>query len=118
MLNWKFRNQRKLKYNFLGFRTCSSETFININFNDTIKYTKINKNIKFNNMDSKFIGKSKLTKSGQVTLPKEARQDLKIDQNSEIYWYEINDVLVLAKDIVNPSDIFDLINSKKKKRNK
>ncbi|HLC50642.1 MAG TPA: AbrB/MazE/SpoVT family DNA-binding domain-containing protein [Candidatus Nanoarchaeia archaeon] len=69
-------------------------------------------------MDSKFIGKSKLTKSGQVTLPKEARQDLKIDQNSEIYWYEINDVLVLAKDIVNPSDIFDLINSKKKKRNK
>ena len=53
----------------------------------------------------KFIGKAKLTKQGQVTLPNEARQDLGIDINSEIYWYELGDCLIVVKELVNPKDL-------------
>ena len=67
-------------------------------------------------MEAKFIGKAKLTKQGQLTLPQEARQDLKIDTNSEVYWYEFNDILVLVKDLVNPKDLINSIFSRKKKR--
>ena len=66
-------------------------------------------------MEAKFIGKAKLTRQGQLTLPKEARKDLKISAESEVYWYELNDVLLVVKDIVNPKDIFDLIMKKRKK---
>ena len=66
-------------------------------------------------MEAKFIGKAKLTKQGQLTLPQEARKDLKISAQSEVYWYELNDVLLVVKDIVNPKDIFDLIMKKRKK---
>ena len=66
-------------------------------------------------MEAKFIGKAKLTKQGQLTLPQEARKDLKISAESEVYWYELNDVLLVVKDIVNPKDIFDLIMKKRKK---
>ena len=53
----------------------------------------------------KFIGKAKLTKQGQVTLPNEARQDLGIDINSEIYWYELGDKLIVVKELVSPKDL-------------
>ena len=66
-------------------------------------------------MEAKFIGKAKLTKQGQLTLPQEARKDLKISAQSEVYWYELKDVLLVVKDIVNPKDIFDLIMKKRKK---
>jgi len=66
-------------------------------------------------MEPKFIGKAKLTKQGQLTLPQEARKDLKIDAESEVYWYEIDGALVLVKDIVNPRDIIHLILKKRKK---
>ena len=65
-------------------------------------------------MDAKFIGKAKLTKQGQLTLPQEGRQDLKIGLESDVYWYEFNDVLVLVKDLVNPGEIGDIILNKKK----
>lgn len=68
-------------------------------------------------MEPKFIGKAKLTKQGQLTLPKEARKDLKIDANSEVYWYEFNDILILVKDLINPKDLANFVCSKKKKRN-
>lgn len=55
--------------------------------------------------EPKFIGKAKLTRQGQVTLPNEARQDLGIDVNSEVYWYEIGDKLVVVKELVNPKDL-------------
>jgi bifunctional DNA-binding transcriptional regulator/antitoxin component of YhaV-PrlF toxin-antitoxin module len=62
-------------------------------------------------MDSpKFIGKAKVTKQGQVTLPFEARKDLSIPIESEIYWYEINDCLVVVKDLVNQKDLLDIVN--------
>ena len=66
-------------------------------------------------MEAKFIGKAKLTKQGQLTLPQEARKDLKIDSKSDVYWYEFNDVLVLVKEIVNPKDITDFVFKKRKK---
>lgn len=60
-------------------------------------------------MEAKFIGKAKLTKQGQLTLPQEARKDLGIEAESDVYWYEINEVLVLVKDLVNPKDIMKKI---------
>ena len=67
-------------------------------------------------MEAKFIGKAKLTKQGQLTLPQEARQDLRIDAKSEVYWYEFNDILILVKDLVNPKEIIGFVLNKKKKR--
>ncbi|MBU0628050.1 MAG: AbrB/MazE/SpoVT family DNA-binding domain-containing protein [Nanoarchaeota archaeon] len=55
--------------------------------------------------EPKFIGKAKLTKQGQVTLPNEARQDLGIGVNSDIYWYELGDNLIVVKELVNPKDL-------------
>ena len=69
-----------------------------------------------NIMDAKFIGKARLTKQGQLTLPQAGRRDLKIDSKSEVYWYEINGTLILVKDLVNPTDILDLILNKKRKK--
>ena len=67
-------------------------------------------------MEAKFIGKAKLTKQGQLTLPQEARQDLDIDANSEVFWYEFNNALVLVKDLVNPNELVASVFSKKKKK--
>ena len=69
-------------------------------------------------MEPKFIGKAKLTKQGQLTLPQEGRQDLKIDFKSNVYWYELNDFLILVKNLINPSEIKDLILNKKKRGRK
>ncbi len=65
-------------------------------------------------MMPKFIGKAKLTKQGQLTMPQEARTDLKIDAKSEVYWYEYNGKLILVKDLVNPKELMSLILKKKK----
>ena len=67
-------------------------------------------------MDAKFIGKAKLTKQGQLTLPQEARQDLGIDAESDVFWYEFNDILILVKDLVNPKELVRLVFSKKRKK--
>ena len=61
----------------------------------------------------KFIGKAKLTKQGQVTLPNEARQDLNIEVNSEVYWYELGDNLIVVKELVNPKDLGVLLKGKR-----
>ncbi len=66
--------------------------------------------------EAKFIGKARLTKQGQLTLPREARQDLKIDAKSEVYWYEFNDILILVKDLVNPKEIVNFVLNRKKRR--
>ena len=91
-------------------------TFINIKFK-LFKYIHIFiKNIKSNTMEPKFIGKAKLTKQGQLTLPQEARKDLRIDAKSEVFWYEFNDILILVKDLVNPKELISVIFNKKKKK--
>lgn len=67
-------------------------------------------------MEAKFIGKAKLTNQGQLTLPQEARQDLKIGAKSEVFWYEFNGILVLAKEIVNPRELVNFIFGKKRRK--
>lgn len=67
-------------------------------------------------MEAKFIGKTRLTKQGQLTLPHEAREDLKINSKSDVYWYEFNDILVLVKELVNPKEIVNLILKKRNKK--
>ena len=67
-------------------------------------------------MEPKFIGKARLTKQGQLTLPQEARKDLKISAESEVYWYELNDALILVKEIANPKEILSLILKKRQRK--
>ena len=64
-------------------------------------------------MGVKFIGKAKITKQGQVTLPFEAREDLKLDLNSEVYWYLVDDHLVVVKDLVSVDELISTINKRK-----
>tara|TARA_Y100000310_G_scaffold215869_1_gene216814 strand:- start:1648 stop:1854 length:207 start_codon:yes stop_codon:yes gene_type:complete len=64
-------------------------------------------------MAIKFIGKAKITKQGQVTLPFEAREELKLDLNSEVYWYLVDDHLVVVKDLVSMDELVSMINKKK-----
>ena len=66
-------------------------------------------------MAIKFIGKAKITTQGQVTLPSEARESLKMDANSEVFWYQVDDHLVVVKDLVSVDDLAEIINKKRKK---
>ena len=66
-------------------------------------------------MEPKFFGRSRLTKQGQLTMPNEARKDLKLDTKSDVFWYELNGVLVLVKELVNPKDLLGSIIKKRKK---
>ena len=66
-------------------------------------------------MEAKFVGKAKLTKQGQLTLPHEARQDLKISAESDVFWYEFNDILILVKDLVNPKELVNFVFKKRKR---
>ena len=65
--------------------------------------------------ESRFFGKSRLTKQGQLTLPKEARIDLGISDESELFWYEFNNSLIVLKELVNPKEIAGIIIKKRKK---
>lgn len=65
-------------------------------------------------MKTKFIGKTKVTRQGQITLPFEARKDMDIELNSEVYWYEIDDCLILVKELVNQNDLIKVIFKNKK----
>jgi|TARA_Y100000310_G_scaffold241784_1_gene245877 bifunctional DNA-binding transcriptional regulator/antitoxin component of YhaV-PrlF toxin-antitoxin module len=67
-------------------------------------------------MSVKFIGKAKITKQGQVTLPFEAREELKLDLNSDVYWYLVDDHLVVVKDLVSTEDLQGMIKGKKSKK--
>lgn len=49
----------------------------------------------------KFIGKAKITSLGQVTLPKEARLDIKVKEGDEIYWYLVNGQLIATSELMN-----------------
>jgi len=64
-------------------------------------------------MAVKFIGKAKITKQGQVTLPFEAREELKLDLNSEVFWYLVDDHLVVVKDLVSVDELVSMINKKR-----
>lgn len=63
----------------------------------------------------KFIGKAKLTKQGQITLPIEARDDLKIGLETELYWYELDNSLIVVKELVNEKELLKKIQKKENK---
>lgn len=63
-------------------------------------------------MNVRFVGKAKLTKQGQLTLPFEARQDLKIEADDELYWYLVDNHLVVVKELLNPKDLEVMLNKK------
>ena len=67
-------------------------------------------------MAVKFIGKAKITRQGQVTLPFEARGELKLGLNSEVYWYLVDDHLIVVKDLVSTEDLAAIIKGKKRKK--
>lgn len=64
-------------------------------------------------MAVKFVAKAKLTKQGQITLPLEARKDLKIDNESELYWYEAGDKLILVKELVSQKELIKKLKEEK-----
>ena len=66
--------------------------------------------------EPKFIAKLKLTKQGQITLPTEARNELNIENEAELYWYKLNNSLILVKDLVNQKELVDAVLKNKKKR--
>ena len=66
-------------------------------------------------MEAKFIGKSKLTKQGQLTLPQDGREDLSIEPESDLFWYSFNGMFVLSKELVNQKEIVELLSKKRRK---
>jgi len=48
---------------------------------------------------AKFAGNVSITSQGQVTIPLKSRKELKIEINSEVYWYEYKDMLILVKNL-------------------
>jgi len=64
-------------------------------------------------MGIKFVGKARLTKQGQLTLPNEARKDLRIDSESEVYWYQVDGYLIAVKELMNEKEIEKMLLKKK-----
>ncbi len=64
----------------------------------------------------KFIGKAKLSRQGQLTLPFEAREDLGIELGSEIYWYETGNCLIATKELVSQDDLMKLVLKSKREQ--
>ena len=67
-------------------------------------------------MNIKFMGKAKLTKQGQLTLPFEARQELSIEKDNELYWYLVDNHLVVVKELTNPKELEVMLNKKLNKK--
>lgn len=53
----------------------------------------------------KFIGNAKITSLGQITVPKEARQEIKVREGDELYWYSVNGVLVATKELMSLKEL-------------
>ena len=62
---------------------------------------------------AKFVGKARITKQGQVTMPFEARNELKLNSDSEIYWYLVDNYLVVVKDLMGVDDLLKTINKRR-----
>ncbi|HLD42982.1 MAG TPA: AbrB/MazE/SpoVT family DNA-binding domain-containing protein [Candidatus Nanoarchaeia archaeon] len=65
-------------------------------------------------MAVKFSGKARLTKQGQVTLPAESRQNLKIQPESDVFWYRGDGFLIVTKELMNEKDLESAIKGGKK----
>ena len=53
----------------------------------------------------KFIGKAKITSLGQITVPKEAREDIDVEEGDELYWYVVNGQLVASSELMSLKDL-------------
>ena len=62
---------------------------------------------------AKFVGKARITKQGQVTMPFEARNELQLNSDSEIYWYLVDNYLVVVKDLMSVDDLIKTINKRR-----
>ena len=62
---------------------------------------------------AKFVGKARITKQGQVTMPFEARNELQLNSDSEIYWYLVDNYLVVVKDLMSVDDLLKTINKRR-----
>lgn len=60
----------------------------------------------------KFIGNVKITKQGQLTLPLAARKNLGISLEDEVYWYEIDGILIVTTELYNQKDLDKKIRGK------
>ena len=62
---------------------------------------------------AKFVGKARITKQGQVTMPFEARKELELNSDNEIYWYLVDNYLVVVKDLMSVDDLIKTINKRR-----
>ena len=62
---------------------------------------------------AKFVGKARITKQGQVTMPFEARNELQLNSDNEIYWYLVDNYLVVVKDLMSVDDLLKTINKRR-----
>jgi bifunctional DNA-binding transcriptional regulator/antitoxin component of YhaV-PrlF toxin-antitoxin module len=72
------------------------------------KESILNKNNKINKQtmgEPKFIAKVRITKQGQITVPHEARELLKLEVESDAYWYVIDGNLILTTELENPKEL-------------
>tara|TARA_Y100000294_G_C8497535_1_gene313410 strand:+ start:262 stop:456 length:195 start_codon:yes stop_codon:yes gene_type:complete len=53
----------------------------------------------------KFIGKAKITSLGQITVPKEAREDINVKEGDELFWYVINGQLVATSELMSLKEL-------------
>lgn len=53
----------------------------------------------------KFIGKAKITSLGQITVPKEARKNIKVKEGDELFWYIVNCQLVATNELMSLDDL-------------
>ena len=56
-----------------------------------------------------FIGKARITRQGQLTLPIRGRENLNISVGDDLYWYQLNDSLVVTKELVSPKELAKLL---------
>jgi len=47
-------------------------------------------------------------------MPFEARKDLSLSADSEIYWYLVDDCLVVVKELVSVEGLISILNKKKR----
>ena len=59
--------------------------------------------------EPKFIAKVRITKQGQITVPQEARELLKLELESDAYWYIHDGYLILTTEIETPKELLKKI---------
>ncbi|HLC65114.1 MAG TPA: AbrB/MazE/SpoVT family DNA-binding domain-containing protein [Candidatus Nanoarchaeia archaeon] len=60
-------------------------------------------------MNVNFLGKSKITSQGQLTLPLEGRAQIGVSNGAEVFWYSVNDFLIVTKKLCSQDDITKIL---------